>query len=90
MSITVELKPEVEARLWGRAREQGVSLGAYLQIVIEQALMPVNQKEEPTAPPSPQERAKAFRAWAESHSTETPLLSDFAVSRENIYEDEGV
>ena len=37
---------------------------------------------------SPQERARAYRAWAESHSRNTPLLSDAAISRESIYCDE--
>ena len=37
---------------------------------------------------SPAEKAKAFRAWAESHSRGLPLLSDEAISRESIYSDE--
>ena len=38
---------------------------------------------------TPQERAKAFRAWAESHSHNTPLLSDDAISRESFYGERG-
>ncbi len=34
---------------------------------------------------TPAERARAFREWAESHSRETPVLSDDAISRESIY-----
>jgi hypothetical protein len=37
---------------------------------------------------SPQEKAIAYRAWAESHIIETPPLSDAAISRESIYSDE--
>lgn len=37
---------------------------------------------------SPAEKAKAFRAWADSHSRGLPLLSDEAISRESIYSDE--
>jgi hypothetical protein len=38
---------------------------------------------------TPQERAKAYRAWAESHSRTTPLLSDDAISRESFYGERG-
>lgn len=38
---------------------------------------------------TPHERAEAFRAWAESHRRDTPLLSDFAVSRESMYGERG-
>ena len=37
MKITLELLPEVEARLWARARAQGVSLATYVQTLIEQS-----------------------------------------------------
>jgi len=31
-----------------------------------------------------------FRAWAHNHPTDTPLLSDEAISRESIYGDRGL
>ena len=34
--------------------------------------------------PTPLERAKAYRAWAENHPRNTPLLSEEAVRRENM------
>jgi hypothetical protein len=37
---------------------------------------------------TPEERARAYREWAESHSRDTPLLSDAAISRESIYSDD--
>ena len=38
---------------------------------------------------TPQERAKAFREWAESHPHNSPILSDEAISRESIYGERG-
>jgi argininosuccinate lyase len=35
----------------------------------------------------PEEWARRFHAWAESHDRTTPLLSDEAISRETIYPD---
>lgn len=37
---------------------------------------------------TPEDRARAFREWAQSHHQNTSLLSDYAVSRESIYDDE--
>lgn len=34
------------------------------------------------------EKAAAFRAWADSHRGGLPLLTDEAISRESIYNDE--
>lgn len=36
---------------------------------------------------TPEDRARAFMEWAASHSRDTPLLSDEAISRESIYGD---
>jgi hypothetical protein len=39
---------------------------------------------------TPEEWIARFHAWVHSHPTDTPLLSDYAVSRESIYEDRGL
>ena len=36
---------------------------------------------------TPEEWVQQFHAWAEGHDRTTPLLSDEAISRENIYPD---
>jgi hypothetical protein len=46
-------------------------------------------KNETEQTSTPQERAKAFRAWADSHSHNAPLLSDDAISRESFYGERG-
>jgi hypothetical protein len=38
---------------------------------------------------TPEEWAKAFREWAESHPRYQPFLSDEAISRESIYGERG-
>jgi hypothetical protein len=43
-------------------------------------------REQPAL--SPAEKAAAFRAWAESHPRGLPLLSEEAISRESVYDDE--
>ena len=38
---------------------------------------------------TPEEKAQAFREWAESHSHDTPILSNEAISRKTIYGNRG-
>lgn len=84
MTITLDLKPEIEARLMAQAAAQGMSTEMFLQIIIER-LLASSQAEPVSAILSPQERAKRFVNWAKSHSIAAPPLSDEAISRENIY-----
>jgi len=41
-------------------------------------------------PVNAEEWMRRFRAWAHSHPTTTPLLSDEAISREAIYRERGL
>jgi hypothetical protein len=82
MSITVELKPEIEARLWARARVRGLSLAAYLQTVIEQ----ITALESPEDV-SLEEFEAGMVALAEGSET-LPVLPPQAYSRESIYRDD--
>jgi hypothetical protein len=76
--------PETEKGFLARAQASGMSLEDYLLTVV-----PVTQPPPQQEHLSPEERALAFEAWATSHRPTTPL-SDFAVSRESIYERRGV
>jgi hypothetical protein len=85
MTLTLELSPEREAVLTAQARARGMS--------IEQWLLELTEQAAPTPSiahlqrTNPQEWARQFRAWAESHDPNTPVLSDEAMSRESIYPD---
>jgi len=41
----------------------------------------------PTQKTDPGEWARQFRAWADSHDPNTPVLSDEAMSQDSIYPD---
>ncbi len=61
----------------------------HLDAMLSQLVEP--KKERPfyeTA--TAQEWVQALRSWSESHDRNTPLLSDYAVSRAGIYEDEEI
>ena len=81
MTVTLDINPELEARLIIQARASGVSVEAYVRSVLENVLLPATE-DAATA----DGRAAAFESWAAAHRF-TPPLSDFAVSREGMYED---
>lgn len=80
MTVTLNLKPEIAAGLAEQAQASGMTVEEYLLFVVEGALLPKMQKTS-----SAEERAAAFEAWSAAHRP-TPLLSDYSVSREAIYE----
>lgn len=85
MTVTLELSPEIEAALKSQAQARGLS--------IEQWLLQLAQQNAPSVSiahlqkTNPKEWARQFRAWAESHDPNTPVLSDEAMSRDSIYPD---
>ncbi|MGB7555270.1 MAG: hypothetical protein WBM04_12920 [Candidatus Korobacteraceae bacterium] len=79
MTVTLKLKPEIEAGLLAQAEASGMTVEAYLVSVVEGAVLPV-----PPKPLSAEERAAAFEVWSANHRP-TPPLSDYAVSREGMY-----
>ncbi len=85
MTIKIDLPPEKQAAFKTYAETQGLSLEEWLVQLAEQHLPSESiahlQKSDPD------EWARRFHAWAESHNRATPLLSDAAVSRESIYPD---
>jgi hypothetical protein len=77
----LEVEPEVASKIQARARERGVSVDVYLRELIEQK----GTESERSNGLSSQERVRLLREWASVHSTNSPLLSDDAISRKNIY-----
>jgi hypothetical protein len=80
MTVTLNLKPEIEAGLVAQAQASGMTVEEYLLSVVEGVVLPATQKALPE-----EERATAFEAWSASHRP-TPPLSDYAVSRDSMYE----
>jgi hypothetical protein len=80
MTVTLKLKPDVEAGLLAQAKASGMTVEEYLLFMVEGVVFPEKQETLPA-----QERAAAFEAWSANHRP-TPPLSDYAVSREAMYE----
>ena len=80
MTVTLKLNPDVEARLLAQAQASGMSVEEYVLSLVEETVLPAVKNRL-----SPEERAAAFEAWSAGHRP-TPPLSDYAVSREAMYE----
>ncbi len=80
MAMTIELKPEHEILLQDAVRQ-----GRFHSIdqALDEALHSLAITDRPVL--SPAELAAAYRAWAESHPRNIPVLSDNAIIRETIY-----
>jgi hypothetical protein len=82
MTVVLELKPEIEARVTALAAAQGVSVEEYIQNFLES----LASLDEEQSPMSPEQWAREFEEWLDSHNYITaPPLSDEAISRESIY-----
>jgi len=81
MPTMLEVEREVASKIQARARERGVSVDVYLRELIDQK----GTESERSNGLSSQARVRLLREWVQGHSTNTPLLSDDAISRENIY-----
>lgn len=81
MTITLQLKPEIEQRLQAQAQAQGVSLESYVAGVIEAQALP-GPKRRPTL----EEFEADLDAIAEG-TDDIPVLPPEALTREAIYGD---
>ena len=85
MTVTIHLPPEKEAAFQAQAQARGLSLEQWMLEIADLSVQPLSIAHLQKT--NPQEWARQFRAWADSHDPNTPVLSDKAMSRESIYPD---
>jgi hypothetical protein len=81
MTVTLELKPEIEEQLVTRAQAAGLSTEEFVNRELERLV----ESTPPTSKLTPAERVRLWNEFLASHSVGGPPLSDYAVSRESIY-----
>ncbi len=86
MTLTIELTPELEARLQHEAERQGMASELYARQLLEEQLLPTRTTSSQR---SPQEWAKAFNEWVNGHDPNLPPLPDEAYERESFYGERG-
>jgi hypothetical protein len=89
--MTIQLKPEQE-QVIGQAIRAGLieSADEVVDVGVETIRQRLEAHGATHAPLTGDEWMRKFRAWAHSHPTNTPLLSDEAISRESIYRERGL
>jgi hypothetical protein len=83
MTVTLDLKPEVEQRIAAEAKARGLSVQTYILKVLEKDA--ANGETSFALTATPQEWKKAFLEWVNTERPEHPPISDDAISRESIY-----
>lgn len=87
MSITIQLKPELEARLLAQASKQEVSVEQLLETLIEGCVVSLEQEQEkPDHMVDLKNRLAILNELGKSPSlAKAPSLLNEAISRESIY-----
>ena len=85
MNLTIQIPDDHAATLQMRAQARGLSVEQWLLELAAQDLQTSSLAHLQKA--DPREWSRQFRAWADSHDPNTPVLSDDAMSRESIYPD---
>lgn len=89
MTVTIELKPEIEKRLAEKAKKNGLPIETFIEVFIEDKLEEIESKPKEkffheTA--TKEEWLEEFHRWINSHKDKNyPVLPDEAYSREHIY-----
>jgi len=89
--MTIMLRPE-DAQVVDQALQAGLIERAeeVVSVGVEALRARLGERVAGGQTMSADEWMRRFRAWAHSHPTDTPLLSDEAISRESIYSDRGL
>ncbi len=83
MTVTLELRPEVEEHIKAEAKARGLSVETYILSVLEKEA--TNGEANFALTATPEEWKKAFLDWVHTERPGHPPLSDEAISRESIY-----
>lgn len=87
MTLTITLTPEEEERIRQEADARGLHAEECAHRLLAEGLRTLRTAPKPRlVEGTPAERAAAFRAWANSH-TSSVVLPPEAFERESIYED---
>lgn len=89
--MTITLRPE-HAQVVDQAIQAGIigQADEVVRVGVEVLRARLEERVASGQTMSADEWMRKFRAWAHSHPTDTPLLSDETISRESIYGDRGL
>lgn len=83
MTVTLELRPEVQQRIAAEAKSRGLSVETYILTVLDKE--ETNGETSFALTATSETWKRAFLEWVHTERPEHPPLSDEAISRESIY-----
>ena len=87
MNLTIELSEEKAAALRAQAAAHGLTVERWVEQIAEQHVQTQPASIAHLQKTNPQEWARQFDEWVNSHDPNAQVLSDEAMSRESIYPD---
>lgn len=87
MNVTIHIPDEKAPTVKAQAQAEGLTVEQWIEKIAAQYAQPQSNSIAHLQETDPEEWARLFHEWAESHDRTTPLLSDEAISRESIYPD---
>jgi hypothetical protein len=87
MTITLELPPEIEARLVAEARDRGLPVAEIIKAHLMQSHAPVSDTQSLSVKDRVREIDDFFAELDRDPPSGVAPLSDEALSRENLYDD---
>ena len=85
MTVTIQIPDDIAPLYQKHAEACGLTVELWLLELAEQNAPVRSIAHLQTT--NPKEWARQFRAWADAHNPNTPVLSDEAMSRYSIYPD---
>jgi hypothetical protein len=85
-TVSIDLPEQQIAALTAKAAAQGLTLEGWFQKVAAQEVPSASIAHLQKT--NPQEWARQFDAWVDSHDPNLPVLSNEAMSRDSIYPDQ--
>jgi hypothetical protein len=89
MTVTIELSPEIEAGLLAQAQAEGIDVADYVRNLVQKQFETAEgmAQSKHANELTPEEWMHRFKEWSESPAhADLPVLSDYAVSRESMYD----
>ncbi len=88
MTLTVDVRPDLHARLAEAAAQQGTTPSEFVQSLLEERLLDGGQASAPPVSGTVEARKRLLREWIESNR-ELPQLPDSVFHRASYYGERG-
>ena len=87
MTVTLELRPDIELSALEQAEEEGLPLAEYVEVVVREAISRREKVKQLAAKSFREILAPIHKGFHESGLTEEEMMEMFAEAREQVYQE---